>query len=328
MRYNKRKLNFMIFFTIFLICITVGLGAADFSGSIGSSDAEQGEDIVDDGEIVLPPDDGLSDDVNDGSQGGSDENGGGQTSDNPQNIPELTIKFNNAWAAWNYALQMDEKYKSYVSYYQTIKGKADSYPVNVDVTISRDIYKDISQIYVVNTAKTNIDVLDGFVDLGSGKNYTSYTCFDLENGIVSTPNDQTTMEEYQSVHSIFTYEIPYIINQSTVSNAYLTNSYKKSYYEVTFVLNSKAWSVYAEVVKGEVGIQDTPSFNSITVTAKISKQYGTFISISATENYSIDYRYGSIVASCTCSGSSNMSFNYFVKLDNNIAAIKDKIGLE
>ena len=54
MRYNKRKLNFMIFFTIFLICITVGLGAADFSGSIGSSDAEQGEDIVDDGEIVWP----------------------------------------------------------------------------------------------------------------------------------------------------------------------------------------------------------------------------------------------------------------------------------
>lgn len=328
MRYNKRKLNFMIFFTIFLICITVGLGTADFSGSIGSSDAEQGEDIVDDGEIVLPPDDGLFDDVDDDSQGGSDENGGGQTSNNPQNIPELTIKFNNAWAAWNYALQMDEKYKSYVSFYQTIKGKADSYPVSVGVTISRNIYKDISQIYVVNTAKTNIDVLDGFVDLGSGKNYTSYTCFDLENGIVSTPNNQTTMEEYRSVHSIFTYEIPYIINQSTVSNAYLTNSYKKSYYEVTFVLNSKAWSVYAEVVKGEIGIQDTPSFNSITVTAKISKQYGTFISIAATENYSIDYRYGSIVASCTCSGSFNMSFNYFVKLDNNIAAIKDKIGLE
>ena len=90
MRYNKRKLNFMIFFTIFLICITVGLGATDFSGSIGSSDAEQGGDIVDDGGVVLPPDDGLFDDVDDDSQGGSDENGGGQTSNNPQNIPELT----------------------------------------------------------------------------------------------------------------------------------------------------------------------------------------------------------------------------------------------
>ena len=328
MRYNKRKLNFMIFFTIFLICITVGLGAADFSGSIGSSDAEPGDEIVDDGEIVVPPDEDLSGEVGDGSQPGSGENGGGQTSNNYQNIPELTVKFNNAWTVWNYAIQMDEKYKSYVSFYQTIKGEAAGYPVSVDVTLKRDIYKDISQVYVVNNAKTNINVLEGFIDVGNGKNYTSYTCFDAQNNLVTTPDYKTTMDEYYAGHYVFTYELPYIINQNTVSSAYLTSNYKKSYYEVTFVLNSKAWANYAYAVKGEIGGKDLPSFSSITVTAKISKQYGTFIFISATENYSINYEYGAINANVSCQSNLTMSFNYFSNFDSNVGKIKDIIGIK
>ena len=328
MSYNKRKLNFMIFFTIFLICITVGLGTADFSGSIGSSDAEPGDEIVDDSEIVVPPDEDLSGDVGDGSQPGSGESGGGQTSNNYQNIPELTIKFNNAWTVWSYAIKMDEKYKSYVSFYQTIKGEAAGYPVSVDVTLKRDIYKDISQVYVVNNAKTNINVLEGFIDVGNGKNYTSYTCFDAQNNLVTTPDYKTTMDEYYAGHYVFTYELPYIINQNTVSSAYLTSNYKKSYYEVTFVLNSKAWANYAYAVKGEIGGKDLPSFSSITVTAKISKQYGTFISISATENYSINYEYGAINANVSCQSNLTMSFNYFSNFDSNVGKIKDIIGIK
>ena len=328
MRYNKRKLNFMIFFTIFLICITVGLGTADFSGSIGSSDAEPGDEIVDDSEIVVPPDEDLSGDVGEGSQPGSGESGGGQTSNNYQNIPELTVKFNNAWTVWNYAIQMDEKYKSYVSFYQTIKGEAAGYPVSVDVILKRDIYKDISQVYVVNNAKTNINVLEGFIDVGNGKNYTSYTCFDAQNNLVTTPDHKTTMDEYYAGHHVFTYELPYIINQNTVSSAYLTSNYKKSYYEVSFVLNSKAWANYAYAVKGEIGAKDLPSFSSITVTAKISKQYGTFISISATENYSMNYEYGAINANVSCQSNLTMSFNYFSNFDSNVGKIKDIIGIK
>ncbi len=314
MKFNKRKFNFMFILTVVLICLTVGLSNVNFNGAIGSTDADGDDTIIDGGE--------GGDNEGDGSEGGENPSDGNE-------IPKLDIKLTNAWTAWYKALEMDSKYKSKVLFSQITNGNAEAMgiKVNVKASINREIYNNIDEVYVINNAKTDISVLGGMIDLGDGKNFISYSLFNLKDGNVYTPGSKRPIDDYKKEKLIMTYEIPYIITPDTVSSAYFNSDPNKNYYEINFVLNSKAWEIYQKVVQDEIGVNQLPKINSITVTAKISKTYGTFMSVVASENYTVVYEYNGIKVDVNCSGTVQMKYDYFSNNENEIEDIRNKIGL-
>lgn len=312
MKLSVKKLHIFVAIIMAVICITVGFSLADFNSTIGKADADSNLPIEDDFDYGIP----------DGSKDENSSNGmlSGSTS---------KINFTNAWQAYNYALAMEKKCKSYREYLWTVHGDAESFPVTIDYTGKRKIYDNLSEIYVVNGVETIIDVGNLGINIGAGKTFTSYTCFDMANGFVQiSPTNIHSMKEEYERYKITTFQIPYIINSST-AKAYLKDDPSKRYYELNVTLNSKSWGTYQEVLKDVIGnVDGLPKIQSIDVVIKIDKSTGRFISFDSTENYSLVYNYNGIKASVSASGRIFVKYNYNKDISANVAEMRQKVGLQ
>lgn len=312
MKLSVKKLHIFVAIIMSIICITVGLSLADFNSVIGKADADSNLPIDDDFDY------GISD-------GADDENlSSGTTSGS-----STKLNFTNAWQAYNYALEMEKKYKSYREYLWTVHGDAESFPVTIDYTGKRKIYDNLSEIYVVNSVETIIDVGNLGINIGAGKTFTSYTCFDFVNNLVQlSPTNIHSLEEELKRYKITTYQIPYIINSST-AKAQLKDDPSKKYYEVDLTLNSKSWGTYQEVLKDTIGsLEELPKIQSITVVVKIDKSTGRFISFDSTEKYSIVYNYNGIKADVQASGKVFVKYNYTKDISSGVQEMRQKVGLQ
>ena len=325
MQYNKRKFNFIIFFTIFLICLTVGLGTADFDSML-SSDAER-DDI-----IIEVEDSENKEDANIEEDNTNDDNTNLPTIDNNentlnyQNIPKLTTTFNNAWVAWNYAINIDKSFKSSVDYDQIINVSAIDGIVKAKSTIDREIYNQLTKIYVKNSPETLVEALSFEVKKTVGYNF--YNCFDMiEQKVFRKDQSVLTFDEYLEGNKCFTFDLPYVINKNTVSSISLINNYKKSYYEINMTLNSKSWDKYSQSIKAGIGLKEEPEIQEIVLTVKINKEYGTLISLQAKEKYKEVYTYDGIDINCDGNGMLYMEWDYFNPFDDKAEKIKEVINL-
>ncbi len=313
MKLSVKKLHVFVAIIMAVICITVGLSLADFNSIIGKADADTNAPIEDDFDY------GISDDPTGGNSSGSSSSGGNSSK----------LVFTNAWQAYNYALAMEKKHKNYREYLWTVHGDAESFPVTIDYTGKRKIYDNLSEIYVVNGVETIIDVGNLGINIGAGKTFTSYTCFDLANGFVQiSPTNIHSMKEEYEKYRITTYEIPYVINSST-AKAYLKDDPSKRYYELDMTLNSKAWGTYQEVLKDVIGnVEGLPKIQSIDIVIKIDKTTGRFISFDSTEKYSLVYNYNGIKASVAASGKVFVKYNYNKDISGNVAEMRQRVGLQ
>ena len=95
MKLSIKKLNAYVAFILAVICITVGLSLIDFNALISRTDAEESQTTIN------------PDQNNDNNQDDYEEelpSQGGTT------LP-TKIVFENAWQAYNYALEMEKKSK-------------------------------------------------------------------------------------------------------------------------------------------------------------------------------------------------------------------------
>ena len=312
MKLSIKKLNAYVAFILAVICITVGLSLIDFNALISRTDAEESQTTIN------------PDQNNDNNQDDYEEelqSQGGTT------LP-TKIVFENAWQAYNYALEMEKKSKSYREYLWTVHGDAEKFPVTVDYTGKRKIYDNLTEIYVINSVQTIIDVGDLGINIGAGKTFTSYTCFDMVNQMVQlSKNNRHTLQEDIDKYKITTYQIPYIINKNT-AKAYLKDDPTKKYYEVQMILNSKSWGTYQTVLKDVVGnVDGLPKISSITIVIKISKATGRFISFDSTESYSLVYNYNGIKANIQAKGKVFIKYNYTKDISKDVADMRHRVGM-
>lgn len=314
MKLSIKKLNGYVAFILAVICITVGLSLIDFNALISKTDAEENQTTIDD------------DLNNDKNQEDYDDdelpNQGGTT------LPTKLV-FENAWQAYNYALEMEKKSKSYREYLWTVHGDAEKFPVTVDYTGKRKIYDNLTEIYVINSVQTVIDVGNLGINIGAGKTFTSYTCFDMVNQMVQlSPDRRHSLQEDIDRYKITTYQIPYVINKNT-AKAYLKDDPTKKYYEIQMTLNSKAWGTYQSVLKDVVGdVEGLPKISSITIVIKINKTTGRFISFDSTESYSLVYNYNGIKANINAKGKVFIKYNYTKDISKDVSDMRHRVGLE
>lgn len=313
MKLSIKKLNGYVAFILAVICITVGLSLIDFNALISKTDAEENQTTIDDD---------LNNDKNQEDYDDELPNQGGTT------LPTKLV-FENAWQAYNYALEMEKKSKSYREYLWTVHGDAEKFPVTIDYTGKRKIYDNLTEIYVINGVQTVIDVGNLGINIGAGKTFTSYTCFDMVNQMVQlAPDRRHSLQEDIDRYKITTYQIPYIINKNT-AKAYLKDDPTKKYYEIQMTLNSKAWGTYQSVLKDVVGdVEGLPKISSITIVIKINKTTGRFISFDSTENYSLVYNYNGIKANINAKGKVFIKYNYTKDISKDVSDMRHRVGLE
>ena len=159
MKLSIKKLNAYVAFILAVICITVGLSLIDFNALISRTDAEESQTTIN------------PDQNNDNNQDDYEEE---LSSQGGTTLP-TKIVFENAWQAYNYALEMVKKSKSYREYLWTVHGDAEKFPVTVDYTGKRKIYDNLTEIYVINSVQTIIDIGDNRINKRAGKTITTYT---------------------------------------------------------------------------------------------------------------------------------------------------------
>lgn len=311
MKFNKRKFNLILCFVMALICVTVAFSSVAIENPLNRINAENesednSSDIIEEDKITQ---NGGSEGSNASQESNKVESGDDETTVSIDKAP----KFKNVWEAYYYALEKDEVISSYQTYEQTVHAEANGYPVTVDFKTTRKIYDQITNISVINSVCTNIDIGNLGVNITDGKTFTSYCNFDVANQTVHEAHHyERSIESAKQDYVMLTYEVPpYIINEKTAT-ASMANAPKKNYYELTFVLKSSAWQNYRYTLQNSIGDNCTqlPTINSITIKVKIDKTYGTFMSFEMTENFEAVYTYGSLDVSLDCVSKVSLKYSY------------------
>lgn len=287
MKFNKKKFNIILCFVLVLICATVSfigidsnVGGINADNNGGSSNSE----IVDSDEEEAPF---VNPETSDGEN--SEANEQTQTIDKAPS-------FTNAWAAYYYALEMSKKIPCYEVNYTTVNAKATNYPVYVYFYERKYVANKLNEVALINTGATVVDV--SVINVDSGHPYTTYAYYNFDEKYAKTHLDYAiSWEEIQRREKIFQYQVPYELNEQT-ADARISSPPKKSYYEIKMTLKPSAWKTYKEqlVEKLGEGCKEEPTVNSISVTIKIDKEYGTFISFESNEKFTGKYTYEKLTA--------------------------------
>lgn len=317
MIFKKKKFNICVFVTILLIVVMI-------LSSVFLIPADKDTIINVEGETEQEKDDFFyEEEVEEDKENEKEETV--EAVNKPQN---LTVVFANAWAAFNYAMKMYEKYPCYITYSQKIDGGAANLPVTVDASISRKIYNDVSEIYVINKPNTVVDIADLGIDKNVGVSYESHTYINLKQDFAQMVSGKAMdMETYRNVNVLLTYEIPYLINKSTVTLiGGLVNNANADYYEIQMELKPAAYQTYIKAMKKSIGLDDLPNIISSRLTIRIDKKTGTFKSISSVEKIEASYTYEGITAKVVATTKLTMKFDYSYKVEKKINEIKEKIN--
>lgn len=311
MKFNKRKFNLIVCFVMVLICVTVAFSSIAVEKSVTSGiNAEENQENVDN----FDKEENTQDNKDCGNSSTTD-NSETDDSNNESEVKEIgkAPSFSNAWAVYYYALEKDKVIPSYQIYSQKVHAEASGYPVTVDFSTKRNIFDQITNISVINAVSTVIDLGNLGINVNDGKNWTSYSYFDLEKETFNeVGNYELTFAEGRKKYPMFVWEVPcYEINESTAT-ARLSNPPKLDYYEVTFVLKSNAWQGYRNTLKESIGrnCKQLPNIQSITIKVKINKTYGTFMSFEMVENFTAIYSYNSLDIQLDCVSLVFLKYSY------------------
>ena len=279
----------------------------------------ENDDVLQDDEINIPPQ--IEDD---------EETDSSEPSQPPQELEEVKVAFQNAWQAFKYAETKNSELKSYVVLNQgaTAKTTILGVPVNVKASVNRKIYNNIEDIYVVTDVKSDLDIGSLGIDKTMYEGFNACTVFETDEDLVQDADGWAmSLEDYVALNGITLYQIPFKINKETATVlGGLVSNPKNSYYEIKMQLNEKAWkNSYEKALKNTIQVEDTPKIESVILTIRIDKKYGTFQSIESEEKFTFDYPYGGVKYKLSATGKTTMRFNYQADISKKVKELKLKV---
>lgn len=305
MVFNKKRFNIIVCLTLALICMAVVFSTIDYSAINGSKDPDQSYADNEDSDQTNPSD----------PSGNNPDN----PSNNESDMPKLDSIITNGWTVFNYAMEILEKYDHRIICNQTIDAK--------DTTFNQGgIQKVYKEIYNIGGNSYVKVVADGSgVPLNMGENYTDYIVVN-QNKIETKRDDNNSvnysLNDYLAKFGILPNEIPYNLNKDSakLNMNIVKPTSGAAYYELTLTLSSSAWQGYLKSLSANGGAGSNPKINSIAITMKVNLNYGYLMSLTATENYTINR------AGFTAVSNSNltMAFTYSSNFENEIEEIKSK----